>query len=35
MGCIYFETILNDFCLQKSRDAKYFYFLVQGIVIED
>ena len=25
MDCIYFETILNDFCLQISCDAKYFF----------
>ena len=35
MDCIYFETVLNDFCLQISRDAKYFFSRVQGIVIED
>ena len=25
MGCIYFETVLNDFCHQISCDAKYFF----------
>ena len=35
MGCIYFETVLNDFYLEISSDAKYFSSLVQGIVIED
>ena len=35
MDCLYFETVLNDFCLQISIDAKYFSSLVQGIVIED
>ena len=35
MGCIYFETVFNDFCLQISSEAKYFSSLVQGIVIED
>ena len=35
MGCIYFETVLNDFCLQIRIDAKYFSSFVQGIVIED
>ena len=35
MGCIYFEMVLNDFCLQISSDAKYFPSLVQGIVIKD
>ena len=23
MGCVYFETVLNDFCLQVNSDAKY------------
>ena len=35
MSCIYFETVLNDFCLQISSDTKYFSSLVQGIVIEN
>ena len=35
MGHIYFETVLNDFCLQISSAAKYFSSLVQGIAIED
>ena len=35
MGCIYFKTVLNDFCLQIISDAKYFSSLVQGIQIED
>ena len=35
MGCIYFETVLNDFCLQIGRDAKYFSSIDQGIVIKD
>ena len=26
MGCIYFETVLNDFVSKKSSDAKYFFF---------
>ena len=25
MSCIYFETVLNDFYLQISSDAKYFF----------
>ena len=33
MGCIYFETVLNDFLSKKLR--KFFYGLVQAIVIED
>ena len=24
MGCIYFETVLNDFCLEISSDSNYF-----------
>ena len=35
MGCTYFETVLNDFCLQVSCDAEYLSSLVQGIVFED
>ena len=35
MGCIYFETVLNDFFLQISSDTKYFSSLIQDIVIED
>ena len=35
MGCIYFETVLSDICLQISCDAKYFSSLVQNIAIED
>ena len=35
MGCMYFETILND-CLQISSDVKYFFLTYsRGIVIED
>ena len=34
MGDIYFETVLNDFCLQISSDAKSFSSFVQSIVIE-
>ena len=30
MGCIYFETVLTDFCLQKS-DWKYFPFLSKAL----
>ena len=32
MGCINFETVLNDFA-QKSSDTKYLSFF--GIVIKD
>ena len=35
MGCIYFDTVLNDFYLQINSYVKYFSFLVQDIVIED
>ena len=35
MGCIYFETVLNDFYLQIISDTKYFSSFVQGIMIED
>ena len=24
MACVYFETVLNDFCLQINNNAKYF-----------
>ena len=34
MSFIYFETVLNDFCLQIN-DAKYFSSLIPGIAIED
>ena len=35
MGCICFETVLDDFCLQISKDVKYFSSLVQDMAIED
>ena len=35
MSSIYFETVLNDFCLQINSDAKYLSSLIQGIVIKD
>ena len=35
MGCIYFETVLNDFCLQMSSGEKYFSSFDQVIVIKD
>ena len=25
IGCIYFETVSNDFCPPKSNDGKYFF----------
>ena len=38
MGCIYFETVWDDFCLQISSDAKYFFFSCprhcdQGLIV--
>ena len=35
MGCIYFETVLNDFVSTKVVTQNIFSSLVQGIVIED
>ena len=32
---IYFERVLNDFCLQIRSYAKYFSSFVQDIVVED
>ena len=35
MGCIYFETVLNDFVSQEVVTQNIFSSLVQGIVTED
>ena len=35
MGCIYCETVLNDFVSKKEETQNVFSPLVQDIVIED
>ena len=30
MSCVYFETVLNDFCILVSSDAKYFPLLCKA-----
>ena len=35
MGCIYFETVLNDFISKEVVMQNIFSSLVQGIVIKD